>query len=180
LEWDPSVLDHEFREDEQWGEAPTFKSQFNEVGDYNQRVVLHHNTYVERQDSTTTDDIIEQRFYATHMSTPTSEHEGIMFYDMFQTELVVAPKSSQAIIPKTTVKHSPNVQQLHPFFGWMFAGTMQKTYEHTTQYSCLPTSTMLKKPFRSRLVPVFEYLFSCCTHTHTRQPVYFFSTGIHT
>jgi hypothetical protein len=26
LEWDPCVLDHIFKEDEQWGEAPTFKS----------------------------------------------------------------------------------------------------------------------------------------------------------
>jgi hypothetical protein len=61
LEWDPSVLDHAFKEDEQWGEAPTFKSQFDEVGDYTQRVVtLHHNTYFERQDGTTMDDIIDQ------------------------------------------------------------------------------------------------------------------------
>jgi hypothetical protein len=41
LEWDPSVLDHIFKADEKWGEAPTFKSQFNEVGDYKQRVILH-------------------------------------------------------------------------------------------------------------------------------------------
>jgi hypothetical protein len=27
LEWDPSVLDHSFKKDEQWGESPTFKSQ---------------------------------------------------------------------------------------------------------------------------------------------------------
>jgi hypothetical protein len=59
LEWDPSVLDHIFKDDEQWGEAPTFKSQFNEVGDYTQRVLLHHNTYFERQDGTNTDDIID-------------------------------------------------------------------------------------------------------------------------
>jgi hypothetical protein len=45
LEWDPSVLDHIIKEDEQWGDAPTFKSQFDEVGDYTQRVILHHDTY---------------------------------------------------------------------------------------------------------------------------------------
>jgi hypothetical protein len=54
---------HEFREDEQWGEAPTFKSQFDEVGDYKQCVILHHNTYFERQDGTTTDDVINQCIY---------------------------------------------------------------------------------------------------------------------
>jgi hypothetical protein len=31
LEWDPSVLDHAFKEDEQWGEVSTFRSQFDEV-----------------------------------------------------------------------------------------------------------------------------------------------------
>jgi hypothetical protein len=67
LEWDPSVLDHTFKEDEQWGEAPTFKSQFDEIGDYTQRVILHHNTYFERQDGTTADDVINQCIYATHM-----------------------------------------------------------------------------------------------------------------
>jgi hypothetical protein len=83
LEWDPSVLDHIFKEDEQWGEAPTFKSQFDEVGDYTQRVILHHNTYFERQDGATTNDIIDQWIYATHMSTPTIEHEVAIFYDAF-------------------------------------------------------------------------------------------------
>jgi hypothetical protein len=45
LEWDPSVLDHTFTDDEQWGEAPTYNSQFDDVGDYTQRIILHHNTY---------------------------------------------------------------------------------------------------------------------------------------
>jgi hypothetical protein len=33
LEWDPSVLDHYVREDEQWGEVPTPKSFCDEIGD---------------------------------------------------------------------------------------------------------------------------------------------------
>jgi hypothetical protein len=45
LEWDTSVLDHEFKEDQQWGEAPTINTQFDDVGDYKQRIVLHHTLY---------------------------------------------------------------------------------------------------------------------------------------
>jgi hypothetical protein len=60
LEWDPSVLDHEFKEDEKWGEVPTINSQFDEVGNYKQSVILHHHSYFERQDGTTTDDVIDQ------------------------------------------------------------------------------------------------------------------------
>jgi hypothetical protein len=35
LEWDSSVLDHDSKEDEQWGEVPELDSSFDEVGDYN-------------------------------------------------------------------------------------------------------------------------------------------------
>jgi hypothetical protein len=149
LEWNPSVLDHIFKEDEQWREAPTFISQFDEVGDYTQRVILHHNTYFERQDGTTTDDIIVQCIYATHMFTTTKEHEDNIFYDAFQHEIAEAFTSAQAIIPRTTVNRSPDFQLLRPFFGWMSADIIQKTFEHTTQYARLPTGTMLKKAFRS-------------------------------
>jgi hypothetical protein len=41
LQWHPSVLDHIFKDNEQWGETPTFKSQFNEVSDYTQRAITH-------------------------------------------------------------------------------------------------------------------------------------------
>jgi hypothetical protein len=114
LEWNPSVLDHIFKADEQWGESPTFKSQFNEVGDYTQCVILHHNTYFAHQDGTTTVDIIDQCIYATHMFTTTTEHEGNIFYDTFQHESAEAPAPAQAIIPKTTVKCSPDFQLLRP------------------------------------------------------------------
>jgi hypothetical protein len=135
--------------DEQWGEAPTFKSQFNEVGDYTQRVILHHNTYFARQDGITTDDIIDQCIYATHIFSTTEDHEGNIFHDAFQHEIAEAPTSAQAIIPRTTVKRSPDFKLLRPFVGWMSANIIQKTCEHTTQYERLPTGTMLKEAFRS-------------------------------
>jgi hypothetical protein len=146
LEWDPSVLDHVFKQDEQWGEAPSFNSQF---GDYKQRVILHHNTYFKHQDGTTSDYIIDQCIYATHMSNSITEHEGIIFYNTFPFEIADAPTSTQAFIPKTTVKRSPDFQLLRLFSGWMSADIIQNTFEHTTQYARLPTGTMLKKAFRS-------------------------------
>jgi hypothetical protein len=116
LEWDPSVLDHIFKNDEQWGESPTFKSQFDEAGNYTQRVILHHNTNFECQDGTSTEDFIDQCIYDTHKSNTTTEYEGIIFYDTLQTNIAEAPTSSQVIIPKTTVKRSLDFQLLHPFF----------------------------------------------------------------
>jgi hypothetical protein len=34
LEWDPSVIDQGFKEDEQWGDIPDLKSPFKDFGDY--------------------------------------------------------------------------------------------------------------------------------------------------
>jgi hypothetical protein len=83
------------------------------------------------------------------MSNTITEHEGIIFYDTFQSEIADTPTSTQAIIPKTTVKHSPDFQLLRPFFGWMSTDIVQKMFEHTTQYARITTGTMLKKAFRS-------------------------------
>jgi hypothetical protein len=149
LVWDPSILDHIFKVDEQWGEAPTLKSQFNGIWQLHKRVILHHNTYFESQDGTTTDDEFDQCIYATHMFNTIKEFEGNIYYDAFQHEIAEAPTSAQAIMTKTTVKRSPDFQLLCPFFGWMSADIIQKAFEHTTQYARLPTGTMLKKAFRS-------------------------------
>jgi hypothetical protein len=34
LEWEPSVLDHEFKEDVQWGGVPAISTSFDESGEY--------------------------------------------------------------------------------------------------------------------------------------------------
>jgi hypothetical protein len=112
-------------------------------------ITRNHNTYFERQDGNTTDAVIDQCIYATQMSPIIPDPEGNTFYDAYQHEIAEAPNSTQIITPKTTVKRSPDFQLLHPFFGWMSADIIQKTFEHTTQYAQLPTGTMLKKAFRS-------------------------------
>jgi hypothetical protein len=50
LEWDPSVLNHDFKEDEQWGEVPELDSSFDEVGDYKHRVIVELLAYFHRKD----------------------------------------------------------------------------------------------------------------------------------
>jgi hypothetical protein len=141
LECTPSILDHAFKEDEQWGESPTINSQFDDVDKYALYYIIIPTSNV-NQDGTTMDNIIDQCIYGTHMSSSTTEHEGTLFYDALQSEILEAPTSLQALIPKTTIKRSP-------LFGWMSADIIKKTFEHTAQYTRLPTGTMLKKAFRS-------------------------------
>jgi hypothetical protein len=63
----PSVLDHEFKQDQQWGQAPTINTLFDEVSNYKQRFILHHTSYFQHQDGTTTGDISDQCLYAIHV-----------------------------------------------------------------------------------------------------------------
>jgi hypothetical protein len=44
--------------------------------------------------------------YAIHMSTPTTEHEGILFYDTFPTEIAGAPTSHTENNSQTFFKFS--------------------------------------------------------------------------
>jgi hypothetical protein len=64
-------------------------------------------------------------------------------------EILDAPTSSQILSPKHTIKREPDFLKLRPLFGWLSTYLIQKTFKHTTLYTCLPTATMLKKAFRS-------------------------------
>jgi hypothetical protein len=95
------------------------------------------------------DDVIDQSIFASHSSPSAYDFDHTLFYDACDTEILDAPKSSQKIIPKTTVKQDPDFQKLQPLFGGLSTDIIQQTFEHTTEYACLPTATMLKKAFRS-------------------------------
>jgi hypothetical protein len=103
MQWDPSVLDHEFKEDEQWGDLSTIPSSFNEVGEYKHRVALQHHSHFQRQDGNSTDDIIDQCIFVTHSSPSTYEFDNTLFYDTYDTEILDAPTSSQILTPKHTI-----------------------------------------------------------------------------
>jgi hypothetical protein len=162
LEWDPSVLDHDFQADDQWGVVPEIDDRFNQFGDYNHRVVVQHLSYFQRNDGDQLDDVIDQCILAAQAP---FEFEEPQFYDAHQTEIefshdadnppdapVFTPKVTtkrDVFTPKVTTKRDPDYDKLRPFFGWLNTDLIKKTFEHTTQYARLPTGTTLKKAFKS-------------------------------
>jgi hypothetical protein len=68
LEWDLPVLDHDFKEDEQWGAVPELDSSFDECGDYKHHVIVQHLAYFQRQDGDHIDDVIDQCVLDTQTS----------------------------------------------------------------------------------------------------------------
>jgi hypothetical protein len=143
------VIHDKFKEDEQWGDPSTIPSSFNEVGEYKHCVALHHHSYFQHQDGTSADDVIDQCIFITHSSPSTYEFNNTLFYDTYQTEILDAPTSSQTLTPKRTIKREPDFQKLRPLLGWLSTDLIQKTFQYMTQYTRLPTATMLKKAFRS-------------------------------
>jgi len=45
-------------------------------------------------------------------------------------------------------KQVPNYQALMPMFGWLPADVIKQTFAVTTQYACLPMSTLLKRQYK--------------------------------
>jgi hypothetical protein len=77
--------------------------------------------------------------FTSHSVPSVYEFDAIIFYDIYDTEILDASKSSQALTPKTTVKRE---------FGGLSTDIIQRTFKHITQYARLPNATMLKKAFR--------------------------------
>jgi hypothetical protein len=151
LEWDPSVLDHEYKEDEQWGDVPNINTSFDEVGDYRHRVIVQHLAYFQRQDGDHVDGAIDQCVFVCQTSQASEEP---LYYDACETELDLPPPGDPLPVsipstPKVLVKHDPNFDQPRPFFGWLSTDIIKKTFENTTQYARLPGGTLLKKSFKS-------------------------------
>jgi hypothetical protein len=71
---------------------------------------LKHQSYFERQDGDSNDDVINQCIFATHTTSSVYEYNNTIFFDACETEILDAPVSLQDIVPKTTVKREPDFQ----------------------------------------------------------------------
>jgi hypothetical protein len=127
------------------GRYPYYSKLFlDDVGDNKGRVTLKHQSYFQQQVGNSINDIINQCVFTTHSVPSTYEFNNIIFYNAYDTDILVAPKSSQTLTPKTTAKRDPDFQKLRPLFDWLSTDIIQQTFQHTTQYACFPTATMLK------------------------------------
>jgi hypothetical protein len=118
LEWEPSVLDHDFKEDEQWGEGPELDSSFDEFGDYKHHMIVQHLAYFQRQDGDLIDDFIDQCVLDAHTSQV--PHEPV-FCDAHETELAIpeyTPHEPTPSGPKVISKCDPDYTQVTPIL-WL-------------------------------------------------------------
>ena len=53
------------------------------------------------------------------------------------------------VSPRLLNTSTPDDEKLRPILGWQSVNTVQRTLEHTTQYTRIPHGTLLKKAYRS-------------------------------
>ena len=163
-EWDPSVLDHDHLEDEHWAdalsdlEADPSTNLFDEFGNYRQRVTVQCASYFHRQMGTDLESLVDQCvyhaqtvdtsepvFYAALEHVADTPEDGEDMDD--EDDDHILPLQSPG--PVLTTIQAPDYAKLRPFFGWLSADCIQKTFAQTTQYARLPTGTLLKRAYKS-------------------------------
>ena len=157
VEWDPSILDLDIDDDQEWFDAisddPDCPSSrlFDEYGDYIKRININLTSLEDHVD------LCAMYHSSTHVSPiveaepPDDYHE---YYDaspvtvenIIQYEVQSSNTTSKPIHVSTS---TPDYEKQLPLFAWLPTETIRKTYELTSQYTCLPMSTLLKKRYQS-------------------------------
>jgi hypothetical protein len=141
--WDPSILDHEYKSVEEWFDATQrvdtdpAANRFDDIGNYRRRVVVQNS---------------DHHYYHQSYNLDVNNDPDFVMEPNFEETSVTPPD----IVTET---HDP-AEQVHdhsdkpyeilrPQFGWLSTDVIKKTYEQTTQYARIPSSTILKCTFRS-------------------------------
>jgi hypothetical protein len=98
-------LNHDFKEDEQWGEIPKMALSFDEDSEYEHCIIDQHLAYFQRQGGNLFDDIFDQ---AVPDALDTEPLQEIIFYDAHEPELGLPSGDSLPVLtpsePKTLTK----------------------------------------------------------------------------
>ena len=160
-DWDPSVLDHEFG-DEQWADAlgeeidtDPITNAFDEFGNYRHRVIIQHADFFARQSiDDNLDDVIDRCVYHAQFHAASAA----IFYNAHEHESEIPPAPLEDAEEDPTMIISPpcvtsastrDYHKLRPLFGWLSTDVIKETFAHTTQYARLPSCTLLKRSFKS-------------------------------
>ena len=145
------MLDVDLDEQEAWFDAITDLPQdkppsvFNELGDYNKRVVVQNHDVLYSWD--TSQHVIDACVMINTYHAQTLNLSCPPASDPDDLDLDILPTMYDSHAHEVN-KWVPDYQALMPMFGWLPADVIQQTFAVTTQYACLPMSTLLKKWYK--------------------------------
>lgn len=164
LKWDPSVLDYQLDDKDDWHDAVTHLevdphfNLFDEFGNYRHRVNVQFAEYLQRPSSDPMDDIIDQCVYSAHKHEfqpwEYSYDDQQSYFSAYAHESDIRddqaeqPQQSNKE-PRTSTTRETDYGKLRPMFGWLSADIIKKTFQATTQYARLPSVERLRRVFKS-------------------------------
>jgi hypothetical protein len=129
--WDPSVIDHNLIDNEQWFDAVDIspdpnQSLFDEFGNYQRRVTVQYAAYFHRHfscDIHDIEDVMDQCVYDAQIPGGNTTDDPI-YYDAYEHQIDDAehfdPNTfSLTLDPRTVAHKPPDYSLLRPFFGWL-------------------------------------------------------------
>ena len=134
-DWDPSIFDHEFDDDEEWYDAVMEQGDlFDNVGDYRHRKGI---------------------VAAEHISAPTDRLQG--YVDEGTVVDICVTHSHRIEVNENQLHYQARQvkpgerdwETLRRFFGWASAEHVERTFSATTQMGRLSNAIHLKKQYRS-------------------------------
>jgi hypothetical protein len=136
---------------------------FDEYGNYRKRVVVQQSLTLSRYTGDgNLDDFIDSCIL--HSSGLCNENECIGIYGHeFGTSTASTIDHQPA--PRVTVPHEPAYQKLRPFFGWITAEKIKKTFQHTTQLARTSTgvATIVQNK-KLHTIPIRKPTKKFCAH----------------
>jgi hypothetical protein len=149
-DWDPTILDHQLADDDQWFDAISdlaahpYTNAFDEFGDYRNRVLVQNAVVDPAADFVPT-------FYDALAETPSDDTEDWLDSIVYDANRVCLTVHHADATPSPRLIHTkvPDYEQFRPLFGWLPTATIKRTFEITTQYARMPMSTVLKKRYKS-------------------------------
>ena len=167
FDWDPTVLDHDPTENEQWFDAVSDVESkdpavdlFDEYGEYRHRITVQATSLLSRGTIVDLEDAIDRCVFATQVLAMADGYhsygcDSCHFYEVNEHEIDPAVKDTGepppdiTAVPRTLQDKPPDYNILRPLFGWLSVDTIKNTLERTTQYGRIPGGTTLKRFFKS-------------------------------
>ena len=136
-DWDPSILDHNLDDNHEWFSstsdlAHSFDKRFNDVGDYQQRVIVQDALIVPTHETLHDEDVIDH-----------------IVYDQMNAQYAINNVLSGPSARTTSTSKKIQFDLLQPYFGWLPSDIIQRSFSITTQFARMPMSSVLKKRYKS-------------------------------
>jgi hypothetical protein len=150
--WDPTSIDSVISDDPNWYKAepspPLPDPLYDEYGEFCGRVLINqHEWQVHYFDALNTKPCPDNDDFHDALEQFANDPDSIIDLVIYHANRAcyICDHETVEATPKFVMTSEPDYGQLHPHLSWLHIDAIKKTFEHATQLTCMPMSTILKK-----------------------------------